>query len=95
MRIGYSEGDAAQMRQYVGLAVSKRIRFSDRLLVGVGWGSPPNKSLGGQTVLEALYRLQLTNHTVVSPDLQVTFNPSFDATKSVVYIYGLRFRMTF
>ena len=95
MRIGYSEGDAAQMRRFVGLAVSKKIRFSDRLLLGIGWGSPPDKSLGSQTVLEALYRLQLTNHVVVSPDLQITFDPSFDTTKSVVYVFGLRFRMTF
>ena len=94
-RIGYSEGDAAQMRRFVGFMMSKNIRVSDRILAGIGWGSPPDKSLGSQTVLEAMYRLQLTDSVVVSPDLQVTFNPSFASTESVVYVIGMRFRMTF
>ena len=94
-RLGYSEGDAAQMRRFVGAAVSRNVRVSDNILVGIGWGSPPDKSLGNQTVLEAMYHLQLTNSVVVSPDLQVTFNPSFDQTTSVVYVFGFRFRLVF
>jgi len=95
LRIGYSEGDAAQMRRFAGVATSLPARGSDRMLFGVGWGSPPDKSLRDQTTLEFLYRLQLTQHTVISPDLQVTFNPSFNESESTVYMYGLRFRFTF
>jgi len=95
IRVGYSEGDAAQMRQFVGLAVSKLIRIDDRILAGIGWGSPPDKNLRSQTVVEAMYHLQLTQNVVISPDLQVTFNPSFNDTKSIVYVFGLRFRLTF
>jgi hypothetical protein len=95
LRLGYSEGDAAQMRRFVGTAVSFPARGSDRLLLGAGWGSPPDKSLGDQTVLELMYRVQVTQHIVVSPDLQVTLNPSFNDDKDVVYMYGLRFRFTF
>ena len=95
VRVGYSEGDAAQMRRFVGVAVSKHIRVSDRIMAGIGWGSPPNKTLRNQTVVEALYRLQLTQNVVISPDLQVTFNPSLDETESVVYVFGLRFRLSF
>jgi porin len=95
MRIGYSEGDAAQMRRFVGVATSLSARGSDRILFGAGWGSPPDKSLRDQTTLEVMYRAQLTQNIVVSPDLQVTFNPSFNTEKDKVHIYGLRFRFTF
>jgi len=95
LRIGYSEGDAAQMRRFVGIATSLPARGSDRILFGAGWGSPPDKSLRDQTTLEIMYRAQLTQHVVVSPDLQVTFNPSFNDQKDTVYVYGLRFRFTF
>jgi len=42
-----------------------------------------------------MYRAQVTQHVVISPDLQVTFNPSFAAQEDVVTMYGLRFRFTF
>jgi len=95
LRIGYSEGDAAQMRRFVGVAMSLPARGSDRILFGAGWGSPPDKSLRDQTTLEAMYRVHLTQHIVVSPDIQVTFKPSFNESKDTVYMYGLRFRFTF
>lgn len=95
VRIGYSEGDAAQMRRFVGIAMSIPARGSDRLLMGAGWGSPPDKSLRSQTVLELLYRTHLTQNIVVSPDIQVTFNPSFNSQENIVYMYGLRLRFTF
>ena len=95
LRIGYSEGDAAQMRRFVGVAMSLPARGSDRILFGAGWGSPPDKSLRDQTTLEVLYRAHLTQHIVISPDLQVTFKPSFNSQKNTVYMYGLRFRLTF
>ena len=95
VRIGYSEGDAAQMRRFVGIAMSVPARGSDRFLFGAGWGSPPDKSLRSQTVLELLYRTHLTQNLVVSPDIQVTFNPSFNSQEDIVYMYGLRLRFTF
>jgi len=95
LRVGYSEGDAAQMRRFVGLATSLPARGSDRILMGAGWGSPPDKSLRDQTTLELMYRAQLTQHIVISPDLQVTFNPSFNSQEDIVTVYGLRLRFTF
>jgi len=95
LRVGYSEGDAAQMRRFVGVATSLPARGSDRILFGAGWGSPPDKSLRDQTTLEVMYRAQLTQNIVVSPDLQVTFNPSFNDQKDTVTLYGLRFRFIF
>jgi len=95
LRIGYSEGDAAQMRRFVGIATSLPARGSDRILLGGSWGSPPDKGLRDQATVEFMYRAQVTQHVVLSPDLQVTFNPSFNEQEDVVYIYGLRFRFTF
>lgn len=42
-----------------------------------------------------VYRAQVPQHIVVAPDFQVTFNPSFNREKDVVYMYGLPFRVTF
>ena len=92
IRAGHSEGGAAQMREFLGIATSFPMRGSDTLKFGVGWGSPPDKSLRSQTVLEILYRLHVTQNMTVSPDLQVTFNPSFNDQKDTVYVIGLRFR---
>lgn len=95
IRAGYSEGDAPQMREFLGLATSFPMRGSDRLKVGIGWGSPPDNTLRSQTTVEILYRLQLTQNMTISPDLQVTFDPSFNEEKDIVYIPGLRFRYNF
>ena len=93
LRAGYSEGDAAQMREFLGVATSFPTRGSDALKLGVGWGSPPDETLRSQTVFEILYRLHVTQNLTISPDLQVTFNPSFNVDKDVVYVFGLRLRL--
>ena len=95
LRAGYSRGDAPQMRRFVGGAVSIPTRGSDRFQIGFGWGSPPDKELRDQLVLEVLYRLYLTQNLVLSPDIQVTFNPSFAEEQGNVTVVGLRVRLTF
>ena len=95
LRAGYAEGDAPQMREFLGAAVSMPTRGSDRLQVGVGWGSPPDKSLRSQTLIELLYRIYFTQNLVISPDIQVTFNPSLTTETDRVTVVGLRARLTF
>ncbi|UCD68806.1 MAG: carbohydrate porin, partial [Betaproteobacteria bacterium] len=68
---------------------------SDKLKFGVSWGSPPDNARRSQTVVEILYRWHLTHNITFSPDLQVTFNPSFKEEKDTIYIIGTRFRYNF
>ena len=63
--------------------------------IGVGWGSPPDNTRPSQTVFETLYRMHFTQNMTISPDLQVTFNPSFNDEEDVVYVFGLRVRLKF
>ena len=91
-RAGYSEGDAAQMRNFIGFAASWPMRGSNTLLLGTSWGSPPDKSLQSQVTSEIIYRLRVTQNLTVSPDLQITINPSFNETENVIYVVGLRAR---
>lgn len=95
LRLGYAEGDAPQLREFVGGAVSIPTRGSDRFQLGFGWGSPPDKSLRSQTVYEFLYRLQFTQNLVLSPNLQITLNPSLTDETDRVVVVGLRVRLTF
>lgn len=93
VRAGYAEGDASQMREFLGVAVSIPARGSDTFKFGLGWGAPPDRTLRSQTVVELQYRLNVTQTLTVSPDLMVTFNPSFINEKDIVYVFGLRMRL--
>ena len=94
-RAGYSEGDAPQMRNFIGIAASWPMRGSDTLLLGTSWGSPPDKTPQSQVTSEIIYRLNVTQNLTVSPDLQITINPSFNETENVIYVVGLRARWSF
>jgi len=94
-RAGYSEGNSPQMRNFIGVAASWPMRGSDTLLLGTGWGSPPDKTLRSQVTSEVIYRLHVTQNLTMSPNLQITFNPSFTDVESVVYVIGLRARFRF
>jgi carbohydrate-selective porin OprB len=95
LRAGNSEGDAPQMRNFIGLAASWPMRGNDTLLLRTSWGSPPDKTLKSQSTSEVNYRLHVTQNLTVTPDLQITFNPSFNEVENVIYVVGLRVRMSF
>ena len=95
IRAGYSEGDAAQLRRFVGIGASGKIQGRDALGCGVSWGSPPDKSLRSQYTSECFYRLQVTQNLTITPDIQVIYKPSFNTAKDWVAIAGLRVRVSF
>jgi len=95
IRAGYSEGDAAKLRRYIGVGGFKEVRNRDGFGLGVGWGSPPNKSLRDQVTSEVFYRMQVTQQLAITPDIQVTYKPSFNTVKDWILIGGIRFRLVF
>jgi porin len=76
-RAGYSEGNGGQLvGEMVGVGFGARVRTSDFLGVATSWSTPLDNSLRDQVTSEIIYRVQLTEHVVVSPGIQFTVNPS-------------------
>ena len=92
-RAGFCEGDAAQMRRFVGVGVSMKRFGRDVIGLATSWGSPPDKTARSQIISEIFYRLQVTQNPTVSPDIQIIYKPSFNPEKDRVTIFGLRFRL--
>jgi porin len=63
--------------------------------MATSWGSPPDKAVRSQVTSEFFYRLQVTQNLTVSPDVQLTYHPSFTTEKRWVFVPGLRMRMVF
>jgi porin len=95
VRLGYSEGEAPQMRRFIGAGYSARILGRDTLGIATSWGSPPDKSLRSQVTSEVFYRLQITQNLTLTPSLQLTYKPSYTEEEDWIYIPGLRIRMVF
>jgi porin len=95
VRIGYSEGDAPQMRRFIGVGTAFKLFGRDTLGFGTSWGSPPDKTLRDQVTSEVFYRVQLTPNVSLTPNLQVYYQPSNNPEKDWISVVGLRFRLTF
>ncbi len=95
IRVGYSEGDAAQLRRFAGVGVSKKLFGRDVIGVATSWGSPPDKTARNQMTSELFYRLQVTQNLVLTPDVQIFYKPSFNLNKDWITVIGLRFRLVF
>ena len=95
VRAGYSKGDAAQMRRFIGVGASFKLFGRDRLGIATSWGSAPDKSLRNQITSEAFYRVQVTQNLTFTPSIQLTYKPSLTLDTKWVFIPGLRMRFVF
>jgi porin len=95
VRAGYSKGDAAQMRRFIGVGLTFKLFGRDRLGIATSWGSPPDKSLRSQMTSEAFYRIQVTQNLTFTPSFQLTYKPSLTLETKWVFVPGLRMRFVF
>ena len=95
VRVGWSDGDAPQMRRFIGLGGAFPIKGRDVLGVATSWGGPPDESLRNQVASELFYRLQVTQNLTLTPSIQVTYEPSFNEAVTWLTVAGLRMRMVF
>jgi porin len=65
---------------------------ADLIGIGFSWGQPANRALRDQYTLEAFYRVLITPHTHLTPDVQVIVDPSEEPDRDVVTVFGLRLR---
>lgn len=89
LRMGFSEGNGALMRHLVQAGASYAILKHDQLGIGFHWGAPSNREAGNQAGMELFYALQLTDRINIMPDLQLTFNPSFNDQKNLVGVFSV------
>lgn len=95
LRFSFSDGKVRQVKQAIATGIGVISPFSrkdDECAFGFTWGKPSQKGLRNQYMVEGYYRLQLTPHFQITPDLQVIMNPTFNDKNSVVGIFGVRIR---
>ena len=94
LRAGYAVGNGATMRHLVHGGFSYRIIRHDQIGFGLHWGAPNDRTRPNQTGFEVFYALQLTDNLNIMPDIQLTFNPSFNDEKNVVGVFSV-FRLRY
>ena len=67
----------------------------DLIGLGLSWGRPRDGPRRDQYALETFYRFHLTEHTHLTPDIQLIVNPSNAPDWSTVWIFGIRLRTLF
>jgi porin len=68
----------------------------DQLGVGINWGQPADSfgpGLDDQYTLEAFYRLQLSDETAITPNVQLLVDPALNPTEDSIWVFGLRVRI--
>lgn len=97
-RYSYGDGGATTVRQAiaVGLGLEKPFDQNNDLIgIGFSWGEPSDSTLRDQYVLEIFYRVQVTPHTNLSPDIQVIFDPSENPAEDTIVVGSARLRTVF
>ena len=98
LRYGYTDGDLTSTEQIVAGGVAFKRPFGkndDMAGIAAAWGRPSQHVLGDQAVVEAFYRFQVTPAIEVTPDLQLTIDPSLAPEEDYVWVFGVRMRITF
>lgn len=70
---------------------------NDREVVGLGlaWGRPADAELRDQWSGDLFYRVQVLPNLALTPGLQAILHPSANPGESLVFVGGLRGRLTF
>jgi porin len=95
VRGGWSDGDAPIYNQtYTAGFLRKFRRNADKLGLAVNWGDPPDDDLRSQTTGELFYRVQLAQNLAITPSVQMLYHPSLNPDDDVLWVFGLRMRLT-
>ncbi len=100
LRIGYADGGGAPLDRSLSTGFAYYTSGDDSVFgAGINWGRPNRDSFGASTddqyTLEAYYRFQLFERLAITPDLQLIKHPVQNPDHDLVWIAGLRARLTF
>jgi len=98
LRYSWSSDAATPAQQLLAVGLGLEEVFGKNLDViglGLAWGRPHDRSRPDQYVAGVYYRFHLTEHTHLTPDLQLIVNPSDAPDRRAVWLFGLRLRTLF
>ena len=95
LRAGYSWGGASRLEAMVSTGFGWRVTERDDLIgLGLSWGKPPESPARDQYTAELFYRFQLVQHVVITPDFQLILDPAHNPGEDVIYVVGVRARLS-
>jgi len=99
-RAGYAEDGGALYERSVSTGIGRYWSDKKNLLgFGLNWSRPSESSFGpdldDQWTAELFYRWQLTLSFAVTPDIQYIANPALNPDEDVLWVFGIRGRLTF
>lgn len=96
MRAGYSRGGGANLSAMVSAGAGIRVRSDDLFGAAATWARPPEDEDGrDQATIETFYRVQLTDNLQLTPALHLTFRPSYNPDRDIVWVASVvRIRFT-
>ena len=95
LRYAYSHRGLNGIRQNLSVGLGFEDIFKQNYdLIGLAcsWADPSNPTLRDQYVIETFYRILITPHTHLTPDIQVVIHPADAPAKNAVTVFGFRFR---
>ena len=95
LRYAYAHRGLNGIRQNLSLGLGIEDFFGqndDAIGLAAAWQESSAPTSRDQYVLEAFYRLYITPHTHLTPDLQVVIEPANAPGKDAVTVFGLRLR---
>ena len=97
LRIGWSDGRATLVdtNVSVGLGWQPRGENADFLGIGFSWASPSDDNRISQYTTELFYRFQVTENLAITPDIQMIVNPSLNRDTDILWVGGIRTRVSF
>ncbi len=98
LRYAYAHRGLNGTRENLSVGVGfENVRCQNDDVIGIAcsWAEPTNRALRDQYTVEAFYRLYLTPHTHLTPDVQVVIDPAHAPSKQAVTVFGLRLRTLF
>jgi carbohydrate-selective porin OprB len=97
LRYGYSEPELGRIEHLlaVGLVIRNPLGIQGDLFgIGFAWDRA-NSSIRDEYTVEAFYRIQLTSHLQVTPDILFIVDPSEKEEAGTLAVFGIRFRVLF
>jgi len=100
LRLGYGEGGGAPLERSLSAGFAYDGLSDDTVLgLGLNWGQPNGDLFGAATddqyTLEAYVRLQVLPRLAITPDIQLIKNPVSNPEDDLIWVAGLRARVSF
>jgi porin len=98
-RFGWGEKEVTPVKLFVSGGIAFEAPFGrdkDMVAIGVAWSDPsPGEGFRSETLLELFYRIEVVKAVLLTPDLQIVFDPANNPDDDVVVVPGIRLQLVF